>query len=141
MLLMIPTFRMNLGQPAPAFPNRITARSFPTRHLSALVQRAVPVLRYPEKVIHPRWLTPIEATKRLVSAVLKASRRRKASRSAGRCVMCYRAILIGRILGRRAPATIFDRCRSRFVLEERRYPGSKWKVPWPFASTPGGSTA
>jgi hypothetical protein len=30
----------------------------------------VPVLRYLEKVIHPRWPTPIDATKRLVGAVV-----------------------------------------------------------------------
>ena len=54
----------------PPFPRRIAARPFPTRHLAALVQRAVPVLRYLEKVIHPRWPTPLEATKRLVGAVV-----------------------------------------------------------------------
>jgi len=30
----------------------------------------VPVLRYLEKVIHPRWSTPFEPTKRLVGAVV-----------------------------------------------------------------------
>jgi hypothetical protein len=34
------------------------------------VQRAVPVLRYLEKLIHPRWPTPLDATKRLVGAVV-----------------------------------------------------------------------
>ena len=65
LLLMIPAFQMNAGQPAPVFPRRIAARPFSTRHLAALVPRAVPVLRYLEKVIHPRWPTPLEATKRL----------------------------------------------------------------------------
>jgi hypothetical protein len=69
-LLMIPAFQMLAGQPAPVFPRRIAARPLPTRHLAALVQRAVPVLRYLEKVIHPRWPTPIKATKRLVGAVV-----------------------------------------------------------------------
>ncbi|MBR1004533.1 exopolysaccharide biosynthesis protein, partial [Bradyrhizobium liaoningense] len=36
----------------------------------ALVQRAVPVLRSLEKLIHPRWPTPFDATKRLVGAVV-----------------------------------------------------------------------
>ena len=40
------------------------------RHLAALAQRSVPVLRYLEKAVHPRWHTPIEATKRLVGAVV-----------------------------------------------------------------------
>jgi Exopolysaccharide synthesis, ExoD len=70
LLLMIPAFQMNAGQPAPVFPRRIAARPFSTRHLAALVPRAVPVLRYLEKVIHPRWPTPLEATKRLVGIVV-----------------------------------------------------------------------
>jgi hypothetical protein len=70
LLLMIPAFQMIAGKPAPVFPRRIAARPLPTQHLAALVQRAVPVLRYLEKAIHPRWPTPIEATKRLVGAVV-----------------------------------------------------------------------
>ena len=58
------------AQPAPAFPRCIADRPLPTRDLAALVQRAVPVLRYLEKVIHPRWPTPLEATKRLVGTVV-----------------------------------------------------------------------
>jgi hypothetical protein len=69
-LLFIPAFQMIAGQPAPVFPRRIAAYSLPTRHLAALVQRAVPVLRYLEKAIHPRWPTPFEATKRLVGSVV-----------------------------------------------------------------------
>ena len=70
LLLMIPAFQMIVGQPAPVFPRRIAVRPLPTRHLAALVQRAVPMLRYLEKVIHPRWPTPLETTKRLVGAVV-----------------------------------------------------------------------
>jgi len=70
LLLMIPAFQMIAGQPAPVFPRRVASHPFPTRHLAALVQRAVPVLRYLEKMIHPRWPTPLEATKRLVGAVI-----------------------------------------------------------------------
>jgi hypothetical protein len=70
LLLMIPAFEMMAGRPAPVFPRRIAARPLPTRHLAALVQRAVPVLKYLEKMIHPRWPTPLEATKRLVGCVV-----------------------------------------------------------------------
>jgi len=70
MLLMIPAYQMIVDHPAPIFPRRIATHPLPTRHFAALVQRAVPVLRYLEKVIHPRWPTPIEATKRLVGAVV-----------------------------------------------------------------------
>jgi hypothetical protein len=66
LLLMIPAVQMIAGKPAPVFPRRIATRSLPTRHLAAVVQRSLPVLRYLEKVVHPRWHTPLEATKRLV---------------------------------------------------------------------------
>jgi hypothetical protein len=49
LLLMIPACQMIVGKPAPVFPRWIAARPLPTRHLAALVQRAVPVLRYFEK--------------------------------------------------------------------------------------------
>jgi hypothetical protein len=42
----------------------------PTKHLAAVVQRSLPVLRYLEKVVHPRWHTPLEATKRLVGTIV-----------------------------------------------------------------------
>ena len=70
LLLVIPAFQMLAGRPAPIFPRRIANRPLPTRHLAALVQRAIPVLRYLEKFVHPRWPTPFEATKRLVGIVV-----------------------------------------------------------------------
>jgi hypothetical protein len=42
----------------------------PTKHLAAVVQRSLPLLRYLEKVVHPRWHTPLEATKRLVGTIV-----------------------------------------------------------------------
>jgi hypothetical protein len=70
LLLMILAFQMIADRPAPVFPRCIAARPLPTRHLAALLQRAVPVLRYLEKVVHPRWPTPFDATKRLVGVVV-----------------------------------------------------------------------
>ena len=70
LLLMIPAFQMIAGRPAPVIPRRIAARPLPTRHLAVVVRRAVPVLKHIEKMIHPRWHTPFEATKRLVGAVV-----------------------------------------------------------------------
>jgi len=70
LLLMIPSFQMIAGRSAPVFPRRITDRPLSTRHLAAVVRRAVPVLRYIEKMVHPRWHTPFEATKRIVGAVV-----------------------------------------------------------------------
>jgi hypothetical protein len=70
LLLMIPAFQMIAGKPAPVFPRRIATRSLPTRHLAAVVQRSVPILRYLEKMVHPRWRAPPMATKRLVGALV-----------------------------------------------------------------------
>jgi hypothetical protein len=70
LVLMVPAFQMISGKPAPVFPGRIASLSLPTKHLAALVQRFVSVLIYLEKIIHPRWRTPFELTKRLVGAVV-----------------------------------------------------------------------
>jgi hypothetical protein len=68
--LMIPAVQMIVGRPAPIFPRRLAAWPFPVHHLTALVSRAVPVLRFLEKMSHPRWRTPPQATKRLVGIVV-----------------------------------------------------------------------
>jgi hypothetical protein len=70
LLLMIPAFQMIAGKPAPVFPNRIATHALPTRYLATVLQRSVPVLRYLENVIHPRWHTPPELTKRTVGTVV-----------------------------------------------------------------------
>ena len=70
LLLMIPALQMIAGRPAPIFPGRIAAHPIPVQHLAALVQRAVPVMKYLEKMIRPRWPTPLEATKRLVGTIV-----------------------------------------------------------------------
>ena len=70
LLLMIPAFQMIAGRPTPVFPRRIANHQLPTRHLVALVRRAIPLLRYLEKMTHPRWHTPLEATKLLVGIVV-----------------------------------------------------------------------
>jgi hypothetical protein len=70
LLLMIPAFQMIIGKTAPAFPRRIAAHPLPAKYLSAVLQRSVPVLRYLEHVVHPRWHTPIEATKRTVGVAV-----------------------------------------------------------------------
>jgi hypothetical protein len=66
LLLLIPAFQMIIGRAAPAFPRWISARPLPTRHLGTVVQRAIAVLKYLEKIIHPRGRIPGEASKRVV---------------------------------------------------------------------------
>ncbi len=70
LLLMIPAFQMIAGHMAPVFPRRIADRPLSTRHLAAMVQRAVPVLRYLEKIIHPRWPISPGVMKRVVGLVI-----------------------------------------------------------------------
>jgi hypothetical protein len=70
LLLMIPAFQMIAGHMAPVFPRRIADRPLSTRHLAAMVQRAVPMLRYLEKIIHPRWPLSPGAMKRVVGLVV-----------------------------------------------------------------------
>ncbi len=40
------------------------------RRLDALLRRVVPVLRYLERFIRPRWATPFQSTKRVVGVVV-----------------------------------------------------------------------
>lgn len=70
LLLIIPAFQMIAGHTAPVFPRRIADRPLPTLHLAAAIQRAVPVLRYLERAIHPRWPPPYETTKRVVGIIV-----------------------------------------------------------------------
>jgi hypothetical protein len=70
LMLMFPAFQMIAGKAAPVFPRRIAVVSFPTKRLASSVRRFVPMLRYLEKVIHPRWQTHFETTRRLVGAVV-----------------------------------------------------------------------
>lgn len=69
-LLTVPAFQMIMARPSPAFPSGIASCPIGTRPLVRLLHWVVPVLRRLEKVIHPRWLTLIEATKRVVGGVV-----------------------------------------------------------------------
>jgi len=73
LLLLVPAFQMATGQRAPAFPRRVATHPFATRRLATLMQRALPLLRAIEKMIHPRLATPAEPTKRLVGAIVLLS--------------------------------------------------------------------
>jgi hypothetical protein len=59
-----------MGRREPVFPRFITAQSLPTQYLFRLGGRAIPVLRYVEKAVHPRWPTAFEAAKRFVGVVV-----------------------------------------------------------------------
>ncbi|HYG90628.1 MAG TPA: exopolysaccharide biosynthesis protein [Azospirillum sp.] len=69
-LLTIVAFQMILDRPGPVFPLRVAFRPFEMRRLASVIRRTVPVLRYLERFIRPRWATPFEATKRVVGGVV-----------------------------------------------------------------------
>jgi hypothetical protein len=70
LLLTLPATQMILARPGPVFPRRVAARRFEARRLARMVRRVVPVLRWLERFIRPRWTTPFEAMKRVVGAVV-----------------------------------------------------------------------
>jgi hypothetical protein len=70
LLLLIPVYQMMAGRSAASFPRFISARPLPTRHLAALMQRAVPVLRYLETIVHPRWAGPFVAIRPIVGIII-----------------------------------------------------------------------
>lgn len=69
-LLVFLAAQMILARERPGLPHFIASRSIPTPQLARLVHRLVPLLRRMEKLIHPRWTTPFEATKRAVGFVV-----------------------------------------------------------------------
>ena len=69
-LLGLLAVQMILARERPGLPRFIASRSMSTRQLARLVHRIVPLLRRMEKLIHPRWTTPFEATKRAVGFVV-----------------------------------------------------------------------
>lgn len=62
--------QMIAGRDGPVLPHFITARRLPTRYLFRLGARAIPVLQYLEKAVHPRWPTTFEVAKRFVGVVV-----------------------------------------------------------------------
>jgi hypothetical protein len=69
-LIAVLAFQMTLGRHAPLFPGFLAARSFKTRHLAAMLDHAVPPLRYLERYIRPRWQAQFGAAKRLVGVAI-----------------------------------------------------------------------
>ena len=65
-LIAVPAFQMIQGRHAPLFPRFLAVRSFKTRRLAAMLDHAVPPLRYLERYIRPRWQARFGPAKRLV---------------------------------------------------------------------------
>jgi hypothetical protein len=58
------------GRAEPVFPNFIMTRRLPTKQLRRLGDRAIHVLKYLEKVVHPRWPMTFEVAKRAVGIMV-----------------------------------------------------------------------
>jgi hypothetical protein len=69
-LLAVPAYQMIVARRHPALPRFIAERAIPTRRIARLIDRAVPLLRFMERFIRPRWGTPFETTKRVVGVIL-----------------------------------------------------------------------
>jgi hypothetical protein len=61
---------MILARPAPVLPRFIAERRLSTARIARLVMRLVPVLRWLERAVRPRWTTPFETTKRVLGVVM-----------------------------------------------------------------------
>jgi hypothetical protein len=70
LVLAAVTVQMIAGCREPVFPQFISGQRLPSSYLFRLGGRAVPLLRYLEKAVHPRWPTSFEAAKRFVGAVV-----------------------------------------------------------------------
>jgi hypothetical protein len=70
LMLVALAVQMIAGRREPIVPHFIAVRPLPTRHLLRLGRRAIPVLRYLEKAVYPRWPATVEATKRVVGVIV-----------------------------------------------------------------------
>jgi hypothetical protein len=70
LLLAIPAFQMIRAHSAPVFPRRLAEHPFAATRLRRPLGQLIPVLRALERVIHPRWPTPFQATKRAVGGAV-----------------------------------------------------------------------
>lgn len=69
-LIAIPAYQMIVARSGPVFPRAFASRAFKKQRLAAILVRAVPVLRFLERFIRPRWQTPFETTTRVVGGAV-----------------------------------------------------------------------
>jgi hypothetical protein len=61
LILVVMAVQMIVGRAEPVFPHFIMTRRLPTKQLLWLGDRAVHILNYLEKVVHPRWAVLMRA--------------------------------------------------------------------------------
>jgi hypothetical protein len=62
--------QMILARPRPTLPRFVARRTVPTPRFARLIERSVPALRWLERFIRPRWITPFAVTRRVVGVML-----------------------------------------------------------------------
>jgi hypothetical protein len=70
LILAVMAVQLILGRAEPVFPLFIMTRRFPTKQLLRLGGRAIHVLQYLEKAVHPRWPMTFEVAKRAVGVMV-----------------------------------------------------------------------
>src|SRR5256886_2007537 len=69
-VLAIMAVQLVLGRTEPVFPHFVMTRRLPTTQLLRLACRAIQVLNYLEKAVHPRWPRTFEVAKRAVGVIV-----------------------------------------------------------------------
>jgi hypothetical protein len=70
LILAVMAVQLIVGRAEPVFPHFIMTRRLPTKQLLRLGGRAIHVLKYLEKLVHPRWPRAFEAAKRVVGVMV-----------------------------------------------------------------------
>jgi hypothetical protein len=70
LILAVMAVQLIAGRAEPVFPQFIMTRRLPTKQLLRLGGRAIHVLKYLEKLVHPRWPRAFEAAKRAVGVMV-----------------------------------------------------------------------
>jgi hypothetical protein len=70
LLLVILAFQMVRGHDGPLLPRRLGSRPIATAKLVSMLSRVVPVLRYLERFVRPRWPMPVEISNRMVGGMV-----------------------------------------------------------------------
>src|SRR6266436_8930255 len=69
-ILAVMAVQLIVGRTQPVFPHFIMTRRLPTNQLLWVGARAIHVLKYLEKLIHPRWPRTFEVAKRAVGVMV-----------------------------------------------------------------------
>jgi hypothetical protein len=70
LILAVMALQLIVGRAEPVLPHFIMTRRVPTKQLFRLGDRAIHVLKYLEKAVHPRWPMTFEVAKRAVGVMV-----------------------------------------------------------------------